>query len=501
MKPNGKGNGNGHEGDWPAGVTTGTYQSIAGQGETKKAVADDDEIVFDSDEMGSAADDPDTRQRRRRRRRRIAGVLVLLLFVAAVGGAAAYYLIRRSMKLDVIVGNGRANTPAPHGEVAGSGNNLTQQALREMREATKNTGRSDGPTSPVAGEAETPSVASAAPADVPPNSTGPATEKTLDTTVLPEGLAGTIRTSPQAGYGTERGIGTGIRAEAKTDSEATDSRSETMRSTAGESPVRATNASTSRRNQERAIRMIPAGETKAFDAKSAAPNPPTRQPSEKQIRRTDDVARQIDEGVVAVPNFGTMLPVRTLGAIYTLRSSSLARFELTRDVSGEGWGLKRGTVFVGMLRGGEYDRAYMTVIGFIDPDTRRLVKVGGEVLGSDGGNGLRGKRRQLSSRLSRLLGEAGRGAVSLAQSALSGRNGGATIIMPGVQGTVQPELAALGGRGTNGREFVEVAAGAPAYVLINDLPETIKGVDAANESGRERTARELVAGEGNDGTV
>src|SRR5262249_4311247 len=38
---------------------------------------------------------------------------------------------------------------------------------------------------------------------------------------------------------------------------------------------------------------------------------------------------------VTVPSFGAMLPVRTLGAVYTLRQGSLARFELTRDMTGE----------------------------------------------------------------------------------------------------------------------------------------------------------------------
>ncbi|MDQ3651565.1 MAG: hypothetical protein M3458_15085, partial [Acidobacteriota bacterium] len=123
---------------------------------------------------------------------------------------------------------------------------------------------------------------------------------------------------------------------------------------------------------------------------------------------------------------------------------------------------------------------YLSMIGFIDPATKRLVKVGGDVLGSDGGDGLRGKRRRLSSRWTRVVGEGLRSAVQMTQSALSGRGGGMTIIMPGVQSSMQPELTALSGRG-NSREFVEVAAGAPAYVMITDLPEESTGVDAITE--------------------
>jgi len=207
-------------------------------------------------------------------------------------------------------------------------------------------------------------------------------------------------------------------------------------------------------------------------------------PSKTSIPRTEAAGPKQEQSDVpaeiVLPSFGTMLPVRTLGAIYTLRSGSLARFELTRDVEGDGWSLRRGIVFVGTLRGGEYDRAYLSMIGFIDPATKRLVKVGGDVLGSDGGSGLRGKRRRISSRWSRFVGEGLRSAVQITQSALSGRGGGTTVIMPGVRGVAQPELTALGGR-ANSREFVEVAAGAPAYVMITDLPTEIKGVDAIAE--------------------
>jgi len=224
-------------------------------------------------------------------------------------------------------------------------------------------------------------------------------------------------------------------------------------------------------------------------------------PSNLHSVNTAAVPKQLPQAPTkaVVPSFGTMLAVRTLGAIYTLRSGSLARFELTRDVSGQEWSLPRGTVFVGTLRGGEYDRAYLSLIGFIDPATKRLVKVGGDVLGSDGGSGLKGKRRQLSSRWVRLVGEGLRSAVQLTQSALAGRSGATTIIMPGVREIAQPELTALSGR-SNSREFVEVAAGAPAYVMITRLPEEIKGVDGMTELEPDELARALDDGERSTGT-
>ena len=52
--------------------------------------------------------------------------------------------------------------------------------------------------------------------------------------------------------------------------------------------------------------------------------------------------------------------------------------------------MKRGTILVGTSKGGEYDRAYVSIVGFIDPQSGKLVKLGGDVLGGDGGAGLKG---------------------------------------------------------------------------------------------------------------
>src|SRR5436305_7623405 len=96
--------------------------------------------------------------------------------------------------------------------------------------------------------------------------------------------------------------------------------------------------------------------------------------------------------MAARPAFGSLLPVRTLGSIYTLRAGSLIRMELTRDVSGQGWKLERRTIVVGTLRGGEADRAFVSIIGYIDPSSGRLVKFGGSLLGADAGEGIKGER-------------------------------------------------------------------------------------------------------------
>jgi hypothetical protein len=176
------------------------------------------------------------------------------------------------------------------------------------------------------------------------------------------------------------------------------------------------------------------------------------------------------EKTVTLPPFGAMLPVRTLGAIYTLRQS-MARLELTRDLRGQGWTMKKGTILIGQLQGSEVDRAYVSVSGFIDPDSGKLVKLSGDALGADGAPGLRGKRRQISSRWARILSRAATTAVSLGQAALS--RGGTTVNVPGV---VSPELQGLDRSGMNRGEFVEVPAGATAFVLVNDLPKEAPGV-------------------------
>jgi len=165
-----------------------------------------------------------------------------------------------------------------------------------------------------------------------------------------------------------------------------------------------------------------------------------------------------------------MLPVRTMGALYTLRPG-LARFELTRDVRGQGWQMRKGTTLIGQQQGGEHDRAYVSLVGFIDPESKRFVKVNGEVLGADGAPGLQGKRRQVSSRWARVLGRVATSAVSLGQAALS-RGNSTTVVLPGA---VAPELTpSVASR----REFVEVSAGTPAFVMITDLPKEAQGADA-----------------------
>ena len=231
------------------------------------------------------------------------------------------------------------------------------------------------------------------------------------------------------------------------------------------------------RNPERSIRCAPVPKpVAALNQTTAAA------PAAQTARGLPKAFPPDAEKPVALPTFGAMLPVRTLGSIYTLRPS-LTRLELTREVRGQGWLLKKGTVLIGQQQGSEHDRAYITLVGFIDPASGRLVKLAGDVLGADGAPGLRGKRRQISSRWARVLGRAANAAVSLGQAALT-RGGGVNVYLPNA---VSPEIQSLSPSAISRREFVEVTAGTAAYALVTDLPKEAKGVDPQptdeNQSG------------------
>jgi hypothetical protein len=179
-----------------------------------------------------------------------------------------------------------------------------------------------------------------------------------------------------------------------------------------------------------------------------------------------------------------MLPVRTVGALYTLRSGALVRFELTRETKGDGWSMKRGTILVGTSKGGEFDRAFVGLIGFIDPQTGKLVKLGGDLLGGDGAAGLKGKRRQLDGGWTRALGVLSNAALGVTGALLSGGADNTVIVSDGFRTrAVNPLTDELRGALGNeferrqGRSFVEVLAGTPGYVLVTDLPSSIRGTE------------------------
>lgn len=251
-------------------------------------------------------------------------------------------------------------------------------------------------------------------------------------------------------------------------------------------PIESTIAApvTFRRNPEHSIRFSP-------------PEPPAA--SAPTVRTADtkaDQARTAKSSTSVAPQpslpaYGSLLPVRSLGAIFTMRSGT-ARLELSRDVRGDGWSLSRGTVLVCNLNGSERDRALLTLVGFIDPERNQLVRVSGEVLGSDGGAGLKGKQHKLSSAWSRAFSKIGSTAINVAGAIAAGRISGQPVIVTDIGSRainpVTREVDDLVLDRSDGRSFVEVPAQSPGYILVTQLPPT-------NSRARE-TERQITQADG-----
>ncbi|MGI8542714.1 MAG: hypothetical protein ACR2MD_04465 [Aridibacter sp.] len=192
-----------------------------------------------------------------------------------------------------------------------------------------------------------------------------------------------------------------------------------------------------------------------------------------------------------VPAFGTLLPVRFLGAIYTLRDSGgLVRMELSRSVKKGGFSYPAGTVIVGRLRGSEYNRAYISIIGAIEPVSGKLIKFEGEILGVDGASGVTGTRKSIKSWGSRFL--AGlREAGGQAAGVLASRGGrGGTIVLSGTGG-LSGEVSSIIRGNSQENSFVVVSAGTEAYVLITDLPAEQRSDNAYENEKLAETSNQL----------
>ncbi len=182
-----------------------------------------------------------------------------------------------------------------------------------------------------------------------------------------------------------------------------------------------------------------------------------------------------------LPPFGTMLPVRTQGVIFTLRNNSYARLELTRDSAGTGWSLPKGTILVGRTTGSEYDRAFVNVIGYIDPRDNKLVKMTGEVLGSDGASGISGRRIGVDrNRLKQTLRKLASSGMQVA-GIVGGAMGRGTVILDRSGYPIPDDIRGTSGSQDQKNAFVKVQAGQAAYVMVADLPKTIQAVDAPGD--------------------
>lgn len=178
--------------------------------------------------------------------------------------------------------------------------------------------------------------------------------------------------------------------------------------------------------------------------------------------------------------FGTLLPIRLIGSIYTFRNSGgFVRMELTRPVEGKGYSYPAGTTLVGNVRGGESVRAFVTIIGLIDPVSGELVRFAGELLGRDGGSGIEGRRRKLTSGWSRFFSGLKDTATSVLGSVGAVRSGGTVILSEPIRKgseSMSEDLSTAILKNGKDDSFIEVLAGASGYVLVTGLPDKPFGV-------------------------
>jgi hypothetical protein len=420
-------------------------QRVVSEQETSRTAGGNGAAETDDEEAAALAEiAAEKTKRKQRRHRRFAQAFIAALLLASVVTAIVVYR-QRSTRVEYgrTANQPRTLPPPPNAGTTTGRDNRTEQALQEMQQLTgKNrsarnaqaqaTATRDGAAN--SGTSTNAPVDAEHPFDMPPNSS----EVTENSTTSGKS------SSPVSGTTTEQ-------------------------------PVR------SQRNAETSIYV---GERTEERTPPAFSNPErsSSNPNPTKISNT--------EPTVALPPFGSMLPVRTIGGLYTLRSGALARLELTRDMVGNGWSMKRGTILVGTTKGGEYDRAYVAIIGFIDPESGKFVKLGGggDVLGGDGAAGLKGKSRQLDSRWTRILSQLGNAALSVTTAALGGRSNGTVVISDAARSSVinpvSEELnGVVGGPSDRNRRagFVEIVAGTPGYVMVTDLPAAIKGTEADAE--------------------
>ncbi|HEU4593777.1 MAG TPA: hypothetical protein VFS10_01325 [Pyrinomonadaceae bacterium] len=212
------------------------------------------------------------------------------------------------------------------------------------------------------------------------------------------------------------------------------------------------------------------------DAASAMPTPSSTSTGTGEVGRAPGGSTAASP--LTLPSFGAMLPVKSLGAIYTLRSSGgVVRFEVAYEKRGKGWVIPKGTEIVGVVRGSDRDRAFITMTGMIDPQTGKFVKLAGDLLGADGATGVRGERKRLSSRWASFFGrlrDAGLSSIGAAAGAI-GR--GPIIITDVYRRSSSPLTSELNGvLGADRDGFVLIKAGTTGYIYITQMPDEIHGL-------------------------
>ena len=382
------------------------------------------------------AKDPDVKKNKTWKRKLISWSLILLLVGAGVG---ALYLLLRVKRVNVRVNAESRRNPQstkPQNEATKSDNALTAEAIDMARSAA-------------GADANTKPVNSASPVPSPVPSPAPTQHHRVDFT----------GNSPVFDPLGKSGDADGS-ANSQTNGDATQPKP---------------NSSSNIEPQSHANPTQSLFVDDVVPKATPAPSTQTRREAKPAVPAT------IKQAPPTVPPFGTMLPVRTQGVIFTLRNNSYARLELTRDMAGNGWSLSKGTVLIGRTTGSEQDRAFVNVIGYIDPRENKLLTMTGEVLGKDGANGIPGKRIAVDrSNLKQTLRKVASSGLQVASTMAGALTGRGTVVIDGGYRLMDPINDQARGlvSDSNKNTFVKVEAGQQAYVMVVDLPSRVEGADA-----------------------
>ena len=389
---------------------------------------------------------PQEKSRGNRRKRFVVSLLALLT-LAAITGFGAYYLMREKT-VDL-----KANKKLI--EKVSSGEDIKQAAFDSI------SGSLTGPVTIPSPNAEVVNIASGQPPAVVSSKTNG--EKVI--APIQPGIFATLAPPPESLLAKRPD-------DPQQNGQVVDSRAKA--NAIAQTPAASTAGALSKSNYVRSIRyaaIATSVEGTGAVVKTALSDFPLKTQATKTANQksdSDQQTRLIKR--ISKPNFGAMLPVRLMGVLYTLRIGSLARLELVRDLKTEHWQLKRGTVFIGNVVGGNLDRAYLQIKGYIDPNSQSFTKLEGEALGNDGGAGLRGKQRQMSPVWVKVLDRAAQAGLQIGTSILN-RRSSAVIVATDPYGTYRSTTGANGQSDQN-RNFVEVAAGTVGFVLVTTLPES-----------------------------
>jgi hypothetical protein len=242
---------------------------------------------FEDDENDKA--DAEEQRHSRKRKRLVGAAIFFLILVAAGAGLWMMFGGGARTKVNVPVRDNAQRTD----HTASGGDDATAQAIAEVRRAT---------ASPTPAPSATPAIGTTDSAGGTRTIVAPATPVTVP-------IDGAAVSSPAT--------------DAATGQQGGASRSQEG---AGAKPV----GIVSERNPERSIRCAPTPAPVSARQPGAGASPNANPPE-----RVSSAVLKRTEPHVVLPPFGVMLPIRTMGALYTLRPG-LARFELTRDVRGQG---------------------------------------------------------------------------------------------------------------------------------------------------------------------